>query len=102
MRTLLGSMLAVTRRSARRLREVHEQLAGVADARDPRGWILSSVAALGGSLPARPTPYLISDAAPRQDTFMAHQAPPPADRASALVAGVLAAHAARRALLGLD
>ena len=98
----LSSMLEVTRRSAPRLWQVHHHLAQVADPRDPRGWILCGLAALGDALPTRPLPYLISDAAPRQDTFMGYQAPPPADRASAIVEGVLAAYAARRALRELD
>jgi hypothetical protein len=68
MLTPLTSLLAVTLRSAPRLLQLHRQLAEVSDARDPRGWILSSVAALGDSLPARAIPYLISDAALRQDT----------------------------------
>jgi hypothetical protein len=102
MMTSLTAMLAVTRRSAPRLWRLHDQLAEIADPRDLRGWILTSLAALGDSLPARPMPYLISDATPRQDTFMAREAPPPADRASALVEGVLTAYAARRAVRALD
>ncbi len=102
MLTPLTSMFAVTLRSAPRLLQLHQQLAEVSDARDPRGWILSSVAALGDSLPARAIPYLISDAAPRQDTFMGYEAPAPADRGSAIVEGVLTVHAARRALRALD
>lgn len=102
MLTPFTSMLAVTLRSAPRLLQLHQQLAEVSDARDPRGWILSSVAALGDSLPARAIPYMISDAAPRQDTFMGHEAPAPEDRASAIVEGVLTVHAARRALRALD
>lgn len=102
MMTSLTSMLAVTRRSAPRLWQLYDQLAEIADPRDPRGWILTSLAALGDSLPARPIPYLISDATPRQDTFMAREAPPPVDRASAIVEAVLSAYAARRALRALD
>jgi hypothetical protein len=102
MTTALSTMIAVARLAAPRLWRFHQQLADIADARDPRGWVLSTVAALGAALPPRPDAYLISDAAPRQDTFMGYAAPPPADRASALIEGVLAAHAARRALRLLD
>lgn len=85
-----------------RLWQLHDQLAEISDARDPRGWILSGLAALGDWLPERPSPYLISDATARQDTFMAYERPAADDRASAIVEAVLAAYAARRALRALD
>lgn len=88
--------------SGSRFRQLHRQLAEISDARDPRGWLLSSLATLGDSLPSRPSPYVISDGQPHFDTFMAWQAPPPPDRAAALVEAVLAVVAARQSLIALD
>ncbi len=102
----LRALVALPRQAASRQREVHDQLSAVIDPRDPRGWVFSSVAALGASiasaLPTRAHPYLISDAAPRQDTFMGAALPPPPDRASAIVEAVFLAFAARQCLRALD
>lgn len=106
----LVSLVAFQRSAASRLVRFHDQLSEVVDPGDPRGWLLSGVAALGSSLsaslsaafPSRAIPYMISDAAPRQDTFMGYALPPPPDRASALVEAVLSACAARQAVRALD
>lgn len=90
------------RPSESRFRQLHRQLAEISDGRDPRGWLLSSLAALGDSLPSRPSPYVISDGQPHFDTFMAWEAPPPPDRVTALVEAVLAVVAARQSLIALD
>lgn len=106
----LVSLVAFQKSAASRLVQFHDQLSEVVDPGDPRGWLLSGVAALGSSLsaslaaafPSRSIPYMISDAAPRQDTFMGYALPPPPDRASALVEAVLSAYAARQAVRALD
>ena len=91
-------VMAGTARWARLAAELHRELREVADlaAIDPRWWLL----ACGAALPwARAGAYVISDAEPASDTFIAHPAAPPTDPIGDAISR---AHAARAAILALD
>ncbi|HEY6033735.1 MAG TPA: hypothetical protein VIV58_05730, partial [Kofleriaceae bacterium] len=90
--------MAGTARWARLAAELHRELREVADlaAIDPRWWLLAG----GAALPwARAGAYVISDAEPASDTFIAHPAPAPRDPIGDAIAR---AHAARAAIRALD
>jgi len=91
-------VMAGTARWARLAAELHRELREVADlaAIDPRWWLLAG----GAALPwARAGAYVISDAEPASDTFIAHPAPAPRDPIGDAIAR---AHAARAAIRALD
>jgi hypothetical protein len=91
-------VMASTARWARLAAELHRELREVADlaAIDPRWWLLAG----GAALPwARAGAYVISDAEPASDTFIALPARPPADPIGDAIAR---AHAARDAIRLLD
>lgn len=81
---------------ARRATELRDELAQIADVRDPRWWIVAGGAALDWS---DRTAYVASDAEPAADTFIGYRAEPPRD---ALADAFVRAHAARAALRDLD
>ncbi|MEO9184847.1 MAG: hypothetical protein ABI467_15230 [Kofleriaceae bacterium] len=90
--------MASTARWARLAAELHRELCEVADLAsiDPRWWLLAG----GAALPwARAGAYVISDAEPASDTFIAYPAVVPADPIADAIAR---AHAARAALRDLD
>ena len=91
-------VMAGTARWARLAAELHRELREVADlaAIDPRWWLLAG----GAALPwGRAGAYVISDAEPASDTFIAHPAPAPSDPIGDAIAR---AHGARAAILALD
>jgi len=91
-------VMAGTARWARLAAELHRELRDVADlaAIDPRWWLLAG----GAALPwARAGAYVISDAEPASDTFIAHPSPAPTDPIGDAIAR---AHAARAAIRAFD
>src|SRR5262249_38835622 len=81
---------------ARRAAQLYDELAEIADLRDPRWWLVAA----GAALAWRPhTTYVLSDAEPAGDTFIGHLTPPPRDP---LADAFARAHAARAALRELD
>ena len=81
---------------ARRAAELHDQLAQIADVRDPRWWLVAGGAALDWN---QRRAYVASDAEPSADTFIGHAEPPPRD---VLADAFVRAHAARAAVRDLD
>jgi len=85
------------RRWARQTARLHNELAELADVRDPRWWLVAG----GAALPWPPrAEYLQTDAEPAGDTFIGHltsSAP-----TTSLVDALARAHAARAALRELD
>lgn len=83
----------------RRTRELHDELAAIADLDlDPRWWLVAGGAAVTEHARARGA-YLISDAEPGADTFIGVARPAPDDPIADAIAR---AHAARAALRELD
>jgi hypothetical protein len=80
----------------RRATALHDELASIADVRDPRWWLLAGGAALEWGQRAT---YVASDAAPWADTFIGYAEPAPHD---VLADAFVKAHAARAALRDLD
>jgi len=83
---------------ARRVADLHGELAAVADA-DPRWWLLAGGAAAAETWPSRAS-YVISDAEPDADTFIGYRAPRPRDPLAHALARARAARTAIRALDG--
>lgn len=81
---------------ARRTRELHDELAAIADVSSlgPTWWILAGTAAAAEPLPPR-AHYVVSDAEPNGDTFIGHRSPSPSDP---IVDAIVRAHASRVAL----
>ena len=85
---------------ARRTRELHDELAAIADVTSlgPTWWLVAGTAAAAEPLPPR-AHYVVSDAEPNGDTFIGHRSPSPVDPIADAIAR---AHAARAALRELD
>lgn len=81
---------------ARRAAGLRDELAQIADVRDPRWWLVAGGAAVDWN--ERGT-YVSSDAEPSADTFIGHATPAPRD---VLADAFVRAHAARAALRDLD
>ena len=84
----------------RRARELHDELAAIADLDlDPRWWLVAGAAAIAERARSSSS-YLISDAEPGADTFIGVERPAPADPIADAIARAHAARAALRELGG--